>query len=77
MVNLKFNYKIGHKLFILTIDHGANSRVSVAMVKFLVQNLRFQKSASYPFYPALFSNLLETGNNLVHCMTERIFNERR
>ena len=35
MVNLKIDYKIESKMPILAIDHGANSRVSVAMVMFL------------------------------------------
>ena len=35
MVNLKYDYKIELKMFSLTIDHGARSRVSVAIVNYL------------------------------------------
>ena len=37
MVKLKFDYKIELKMAIFTIAYEANSRVSVAMVKFFDQ----------------------------------------
>ena len=34
MVNLKYDYEIEPQMFILTINHGVNSRVTVVIVKF-------------------------------------------
>ena len=42
MVNLKFDYEIELKMSILTIDHGANSRVSWSQITIIKQYLKMR-----------------------------------